>query len=545
MDSPRRYDKTFIIIALIFCIYAGIFIWRTSFVIDGERYFSLFDDAMISMRYAKHLAAGHGLVWNVGEEAIEGFTNLLWTLYMALIHLLPVAASKTSLVVQISSGICLLLNLAVIRKLADSVSEGSGFVRLGAVLVTAFYLPLNGWSLQGMEVGLLALVVGLAVLKAVQSLAAGRFSPWPYVLLAASMFVRPDMAVPFVVLTGYMVIVDKSRRRDHLVWGLVLFAGALIGQTGFRLVYFGDVFPNSYYLKLAGYPLILRLTRGLYVTFVFIWRMNWICFVIPFVLLLAGPKRPAMVLLVMFLGQLAYSIYVGGDAWESWGGSNRYVSIAMPCFFVVFFCGLERIGTHLSETAMGGVLALPAERLRRYARGLEAAILILMFLGFNGIYGPAAISEVLLLKKTLHIDKNEKMVERALVLNRVTQSNATVAVVWDGAIPYFTDRPTVSILGKNDKRIAHLKMRRATGPSELVAFYPGHLKWDYSYSIGELRPDVVVHLWQAPEEATSYLYPDYMDVTLQGFSFHLLRGSPRILWDRVWSLATADPGTAD
>ena len=22
-------------------------------------------------------------------------------------------------------------------------------------------------------------------------------------------------------------------------------------------------------------------------------------------------------------------------------------------------------------------------------------------------------------------------------------------------------------------------------------FYPGHLKWDYAYSIGQLRPDVV------------------------------------------------------
>lgn len=33
-----------------FLLYAGLFIYRTSFVVAGERYFSLFDDAMVSMR---------------------------------------------------------------------------------------------------------------------------------------------------------------------------------------------------------------------------------------------------------------------------------------------------------------------------------------------------------------------------------------------------------------------------------------------------------------------------------------------------------------
>ena len=35
----------------------------------------LFEDAMISMRYARHLAAGHGLVWNIGEAPIEGLLD--------------------------------------------------------------------------------------------------------------------------------------------------------------------------------------------------------------------------------------------------------------------------------------------------------------------------------------------------------------------------------------------------------------------------------------------------------------------------------------
>jgi hypothetical protein len=46
------------------------------------------DDAFISLRYAKHLAEGQGLVYNIGER-VEGYTNLLWTLLLSLAHLLP------------------------------------------------------------------------------------------------------------------------------------------------------------------------------------------------------------------------------------------------------------------------------------------------------------------------------------------------------------------------------------------------------------------------------------------------------------------------
>ncbi len=37
----------------------------------------IFDDAFISYRYARNLADGFGLVWNLGEAPVEGFTNLL------------------------------------------------------------------------------------------------------------------------------------------------------------------------------------------------------------------------------------------------------------------------------------------------------------------------------------------------------------------------------------------------------------------------------------------------------------------------------------
>ena len=53
--GDRRYNMGLIVLLALYCAYAVAFIYRTSFVINGERYFSLFDDGMIAMRYAKHL----------------------------------------------------------------------------------------------------------------------------------------------------------------------------------------------------------------------------------------------------------------------------------------------------------------------------------------------------------------------------------------------------------------------------------------------------------------------------------------------------------
>ena len=92
--NVRKTYYPFIILLFLYAIYAAIFIYHTSFVVSGVRYFCLLDDAMISMTYARNLAAGHGLVWNAGEPPIEGITNLLWTLYMTLFHLLPIAMEK-------------------------------------------------------------------------------------------------------------------------------------------------------------------------------------------------------------------------------------------------------------------------------------------------------------------------------------------------------------------------------------------------------------------------------------------------------------------
>ena len=37
-----------------------------------------FEDAAMVMRYAQHLAGGHGIVWNIGEAPVDGATDFLF-----------------------------------------------------------------------------------------------------------------------------------------------------------------------------------------------------------------------------------------------------------------------------------------------------------------------------------------------------------------------------------------------------------------------------------------------------------------------------------
>ena len=529
MRTLRKSAVVFTLIMLAYSIYAGLFIYRTSYAIDGERYFVLFDDAMVSMRYARNLANGYGLVWNPGGERVEGYTNPLWVLYMSVFHLFPIALSKTSLLIQVSGALFLMVNLLVVKKIADFISDGSALVSTSAVLLTAFYLPLNNWGLQGMEVSVLALIVSVSIWKALQCIKLNRFSMGLYFLLGVSTLVRIDMIVPFLAILIYLVIVDPKNRGRHLLWGLGALGSFILLQTLFRVWYYGDILPNTYYLKMTGYPFLLRLARGAWVLLEFIWRMGWLVFLIPFSILLFRRDKFVFLLLGVFLAQVTYSVYVGGDAWESWGGSNRYISIVMPVFFILFCYGLVNNGLLLmSPTA-------------KYAKYGMVALVLLSLINFNAITGPEAWQEWLLITPAMDVARHEKVVKKALLLPKITNTRARVAVVWAGALPYFSDRYALDLLGKSDRTIAHEDMRTPPADpsnplSTITAFFPGHLKWDYSYSIGQLKPDIVAQLWESREEAEPYLDNDYQEVVLQGSTFYLLKGSDNIIWDKVKEL---------
>jgi hypothetical protein len=322
-------------IALAALAFYALFVFRTSFTIEGTRYFVLFEDAMISMRYARHLADGHGLVWNIGEPPIEGFTNLLWVLWMSLSHKLGLSESKISLFIMLSGVAILLATGLVASKIARKVSTAP-WVPVAVLAATLFDYPLVFWTLRGMEVGALTLTVYTLLWLALENEEEFSFPRTVAMgaLTSTALLIRSDSVVPVGLISLYGFLTCSRRWVFAAIIGT--FAGGAVGaQTAFRKAYFHESLPNTYFLKLYKISTLARIKRGVFVAL----EVLALHLAVPIAVVIAslprlwgerGVKpsiawvkevwsdrgsRRLVLLGTLFVAQIGYATYVGGDAW--------------------------------------------------------------------------------------------------------------------------------------------------------------------------------------------------------------------------------------
>ncbi|MBI5710143.1 MAG: hypothetical protein HZC42_07565, partial [Candidatus Eisenbacteria bacterium] len=127
------------------------------------------DDAFITLRYARNLAAGHGPTFNAGLPPVEGCTAFLWMVLLALPHLLGLDAPSCAKLAGVAA---LLATLGATALLAF---ELSAFLPRGqralpaaaAALILAAWAPSAVHAVSGMETALFSfLLVLLALLCA-------------------------------------------------------------------------------------------------------------------------------------------------------------------------------------------------------------------------------------------------------------------------------------------------------------------------------------------------------------------------------------------
>jgi hypothetical protein len=502
-------------------LYGLAFIARTSFPVEGTRYFSLLDDAMISMRYAKNLANGHGLVWNPGEY-VEGITNLLWTLYMSAWHLLPIPANLMSLPMQLTSLVALIVAGIQIFKIIEHVIESNG-LRTAALAMVMFYWPLILWSLLGMEVGIITMMLMIAVRIVLKDQQETRDLLMLYGLLGVMTLVRFDTVIYLVAISAYLMWRDKTARTQHISYLLATLAIFIGGQTAWRLSYYGEIFPNTYYLKATGFPLMHRISRGLYEIFNLAHQPGLLLFFLPIAWNLWRRTATTNFFLILIGVAFAYSAYVGGDAWEWYGGANRYLIPVMPLYFILLFRCIDESYEMLRTRFQ---IQTPLSR----AIGLVG--FVLLYLTFNtpniSAWDPKSLHELLLVDRPFEVPEHITRVEQALWLDRNTLPGVRIAVTWAGITPYFCNRQFIDLYGKADKHVARTEGKYWSGSPKTLGFVPGHAKWDYDYSIGTLQPDVIAQLIKhtdVPREQLS----NYASSIVNGETIYLKQGSPSLV----------------
>jgi hypothetical protein len=225
------------------------------------------DDANIFFVYAQNIAHGHGMVYAVGGEHVEGFSSMLYVLLCSIAFWVTRAPETAIFVMDLAfvviTNTCVLL---VLLKLADFLHSGRATKLLlcGSYLIwlaaNPAYFVWNVVTLMDSAVYSLLLTAGYALLallllRDVQIRV--RHAVQLSILCSLCILARPEGAgwalIEIAAFTCLCWAQTHSLRSTLRLAALPLGSSILtfLALTGFRELYFGYPLPNTYYAKVT------------------------------------------------------------------------------------------------------------------------------------------------------------------------------------------------------------------------------------------------------------------------------------------------------
>jgi hypothetical protein len=298
------------------------------------------DDALITCRYAHHLATGRGYVMNPGGPSTDGVTPLG---YAQLLSLFASAGTESTLTAAKLLGLA--LHSAGAAALAYAIARMEGGLAKWAGLVGYFAaLPVSAYAVSGLETGFVEGLVAIGLSLRV----VGRFDKSGVLLLAIAAGLRPELLPMVVVLSLPRGVRDDDARFGLAAFGRLALAGLpFVAAAVTRAVVFGRPAPLS---SLAKRP---DLALGFNYAIASALLTGFIAIVAPFAW--KGADRFTRWLAIAPLAHLAAVTFAGGD----WMPISRLVVPALP----VVALATARLAATSSPVWVSGrlVLALAGE----------------------------------------------------------------------------------------------------------------------------------------------------------------------------------------
>jgi arabinofuranosyltransferase len=292
------------------------------FVYSSLTYDFTQDDAYISFRYAANFLDGKGLVFNAGER-VEGYTNFLWVMLMALFKgLFGIDYLSTSRFFGVLSGALVFYLLYLL--LRSHLQQWHWLIYAALAVMLLSNQSLAYWSIASLETSAFAC---MALAALVAEYRKPQLTP---ALLVIATLLRPEGAVVFGAILFDRIV---SERKFPTFFFLMYFV-PLLPFAVFKLVYYGSLFPNPYYAK-SGVGLEY-IASGLEYTWYFL-RTTGVYGVILAVPLLAlalikGHWTQYRLLYLYMFMYMAYIIWVGGDVLKVY----RFFVPVMPVLGFLF-----------------------------------------------------------------------------------------------------------------------------------------------------------------------------------------------------------------
>jgi len=554
-----------------------LMLWRQTFSVNDSRVISLFDDALISMSYAKTFIQTGNLVWFPGAEKIQGITNPLWTIILSGFHLISENLQIVILLVIFFNLLIINLVAVLVYKLLEKLLPKHPYkqhIMLGAAASIPFQYSYVYWTIRGLEVGFLSLILLLTVFLAFKN---KEITFKNYVLISIlgclgiatrfDYFLIHFSIMCFLIYRNYFVFKKDSNKLSKIRLFLPMFFCALI-ILSWQKMYYGDFLPNTYYLKVVGYYKQDMVIRGLYsVLKSFLMPIVFI-FIISAMMKRGTNSRKTKdffyLSCMIFLSIICYVIYVGGDAWEVFGKINRFISVAQPLYVVLLGFGISLFLTDKLPLKIYNRWAVAAVLISTLGYGIRVNPLRYSFTFVLAVFLVVALFFFLLLKTKFNrrvlpfifiiciISSNTLSIaswflsgakdgmeasdrynyQVAIDINTILKQNGKAAVIFAGSPIYFSDRGGVDLLGKNDTYVAQQTPNFTDYVGEWNSnFYPGHNKWNFEHSIGFLKPDMIAQYW-GKTAITDFGYSKFCLVNSDR-SYYLNPSSDKIYWQNV------------
>jgi arabinofuranosyltransferase len=413
------------------------------------------DDAFITFRYADNWLRGEGLVYNPGEPPVEGYSNFLWLLLMAGFMKLgvdPVLASQAVGLVAFAG------TLVVLHRIGTRVL-GSPAPALLVCLFAGTNYTFSIYATGGLETQLQVFLVLACFLIVVRSVQEDRWERrWMIILsllFALTLLTRPDsalligvvaLAAAWRVLRSTRSGADKGRIIAYAAVPCLTIVG---GWLAWKLGYYGEVLPNTYYAKTAntwwfrgwlflelftvGYLLIPALTAVLMVGLV---KKKQRSFAIN-------------VALVIVVAWCFYVVRVGGGFMEF-----RMLVPMLPFFFLALVWALGAGTRSWILRTLVALITLGGSIHHAYT--------------FEKIY---FIWDKQVLSDWVWLEEHDLVTtgRRLGALFDYENGNVTIAMTPAGATPYHSRLRTIDMYGLNDRWIAK--------QGAIVANRPGHQRF--------------------------------------------------------------------
>ena len=436
------------------------------------------DDAYISFRYARNLALSGQLVFNLGER-VEGYTNFLWTVILALGIKLGWGPVSLSRFLGVAFGIGTLA--VVVRMSLRLAGERRSRWHLVAPLTLATMGAYACWCSGGLETQLFTFLttLGFDLLLAEVSLGRGYASAAVFAFAAMT---RPEGAMFFGLAALFRLLTNLRRerrllpRKFELAW-VGLFLALFAPYFAWRWHYYGWPFPNTFYVKSSG-------ASGTWKLGVYYLRRFSEDYGVHFLLLLAvfgraarGDDRRRDLRRLAALVWLAFAVYVvkvGGD----FMGLYRFILPIVPLGAVVLAESIRRIYTLFRPYFGAWVcgLALAAVGAGFLIGSAHTTRVALTFVGAdNGIDMPVYL-------KTYA----EERIPVGQWLGAHKAPDDLMTVGGAGVIPYYSEIPAYDVFGLVDATIAH-------DPRMTVSNRPGHEKWGSDAYMLSRKPTLITH----------------------------------------------------